>query len=149
MGMKQKTILLWGRGDLLSSSVELFLTNQKEWHVFNLPNDENTESLIKKVDELSPDVVIIHQWDRAGALNLPTNLLQGHPGLKVITVNPENDVLEVYSKQDIMVKSASDLISVIKADMKSVSGKKEDETSNSNIKEVVNPKKTQILSVTE
>lgn len=131
MCAKQKTILLWGRGDLLSSSVELFLTTQKGWHVFNLQNDENLETLIKTVDELSPEVVILHQWDRAGALNLPTNLLQGRPGLKVITVNPENNVLEVYSKQDILVKSASDLISVIKADKKNEAEKKEDETANS------------------
>ena len=117
MCINKKTIVLWGRGDLLSSSVELFLTTQKGWHVFNLQNDENLETLIKTVDELNPEVVIIHQWDRAGALNLPTNLLQGRPGLKVITVNPENNVLEVYSKQDIMVKSASDLISVVNTDM--------------------------------
>jgi len=116
MCMKHKTIVLWGRGDLLSSSVELFLATQKGWHVFNLQNDENLETLIKTVDEISPDVVIIHQWDRAGVLNLPTNLLQGRPGLKVITVNPENNVLEVYSKQDITVQSASDLISVINAE---------------------------------
>ena len=117
MCLKQKTIVLWGRGDLLSSSVELFLATQKGWHIFNLPNDENLETLNKTVDELNPDVVIIHQWDRVGNLSLPTDLLQGRPGLKVITVNLENNVLEVYSKQNITVKSASDLISVVKADM--------------------------------
>jgi len=117
MRKKQKRILLWGRGDLLSSSVELFLTKQKEWHVFNLLNDENPETLIKKVAELCPDVVIVYRWGYAGDLNLPTNLIQGRPGLKVIAVNPENNVVEVYSKQYITVKSASDLISVVKADM--------------------------------
>jgi len=110
---KQKTIVLWDRGDLLSSSVELFLTAQKGWHVFNLPNDENLEILKKTVDELNPDVVILHRWDRSNNVNLPTILLHDHPGLKVITVNPENSLLEVYSKQNIMVKSVTDLISVI------------------------------------
>ena len=115
MYKKQKTIVLWDRGDILSSSVELFLTTQKGWHVFNLPNDENLETLKQTVDELNPDVVILHRWDRSNNVNLPTILLYDHPGLKVITVNPENNMLEVYSKQNIMVKSASDLISVVDA----------------------------------
>ena len=117
MCMKQKTIVLWSRGDLLSTSIEFFLTTQKGWHVFNLPNDENPDILIKTVDDLNPDVVIIYQWDRADDLNLPTSLLQDHPGLRVITVNPENNVLEVYSKQHIVVKSASDLISAVQTDI--------------------------------
>jgi len=115
MCKKQKTIVLWDRGDILSSSVELFLTTQKGWHVFNLPNDENLETLKQTVDELNPDVVILHRWDRSNNSNLPTILLHDHPGLKVITVNPEDSLLEVYTKQNIMVKSASDLISAVEA----------------------------------
>ena len=122
MSISPKTIVLWGRGDLLSSSVELFLSTQKGWHVINLPNDENPETLVKAVDELSPDVVIIHQQNGDGDLNLPANLLQRRPGLKVITVNLENNVLEIYSKQDITVKSASDLITAVKADILSSIG---------------------------
>jgi len=122
MSINPKTIVLWGRGDLLSSSVELFLSTQKGWHVINLPNDENPETLVKAVDELSPDVVIIHQQNGDGDLNLPANLLQRRPGLKVITVNLENNVLEIYSKQDITVTSASDLITAVKSDILSSIG---------------------------
>jgi len=124
----QKTIVLWDRGDLLSSSVELFLTTQKGWHVFNLPNDENLETLIQTVDEMNPDVVILHRWDRSNNSNLPTILLHDHPGLKVITVNPEDSLLEVYTKQNIMVKSASDLISVVEDSPVILKNKNRDET---------------------
>ena len=111
--MKSKTIVLWGREDLLSSSVELFLTDQKGWKVVNISDEENFDVLIQAVEKVNPDVVIILQGDRACHSNAPMILLQDHPGLKVITLNPKNNVMEVFSKQNILVKSASDLISVI------------------------------------
>ena len=115
--MKSKTIVLWGREDILSSSVELILTAHNDWKVFSISNEEKLDALIKVVDKLKPDVVIIHLGDCAGNLNLPTGLLQVHPGLKVITVNPNNNQLEVYSKQNIKVKAASDLIAAIETDL--------------------------------
>jgi DNA-binding NarL/FixJ family response regulator len=113
--MKSKTIVLWGREDLLSSSVELFLTAQKGWKVINISNEENFDALLLAVDKAHPDVVILQQGDRAGNSNLPIKLLQDHPGLRVITVNLNDNLMEVYSKQNILVKSASDLISVVEA----------------------------------
>jgi hypothetical protein len=113
--MKSKTIVLWGREDLLSSSVELFLTAQKGWHVISISNDENFDALLLAVDKVHPDVVILQEGDRAGNSNLPIKLLQDHPGLKVITVSLKDNLMEVYSKQNILVRSASDLISVVEA----------------------------------
>ena len=114
--MKSKTIVLWGREDLLSTSVELFLTAQKGWKVVNISIEESLDTLIKAVDEVKPDVVIIHQGNRAGNSNLPTVLLQDHPGLKVIAVSLDDNLMEVYSKQNILVTSALDLISAVEAD---------------------------------
>ena len=104
--MKSKTILLWGRENLLSSSVELFLTSQKGWKVFNISDEENFDALIEAVDRMNPNVVIIQQGERTGHLNLPTVLLQSHPGLKVIAVSLNDNMMEVYSKQDILISSA-------------------------------------------
>jgi len=115
IAMKTKTIVLWGREDLLSTSVELFLTTQKGWKVVNIPNEESLDVLSSTVDKLNPDVVIIQQDDLVCNLNLPAMLLQNHPGLRVITVSPHDNRMEVYSKQDILVTSASDLLSVVKA----------------------------------
>ena len=40
-------------------------------------------------------------------------LLQDHPGIKVITINLENNSMEVYSKRKVWVKETADLISVM------------------------------------
>ena len=114
--MKSKTIVLWGREDILSASVELFLTAQKGWKVVNISNEGTLDALIKAVDEVKPDVVIIPQGDHTDRLKLPTVLFDNHPKLKVITVSPDNNLMEVYSKQNILVTSALDLISAVEAD---------------------------------
>jgi len=113
--MTLKTILIIGREDILSYSVELYLTNQKGWNVVSFSNKENLDELIRAVNKVNPDVVIIHQEDQAHPLNLPTILLQDHPSLKVITLSLNNNLMEVYSKQNILVQSTTDLISVIEA----------------------------------
>jgi len=112
---KSKKIVLWGREDLLSSSVELFLTNQKGWQVISISDEEKFETLIRAVNKVDPDVVFIHQGDRAGNSNLPMRLLQDHPDLKVITFSLQNNLMEVYGKQNIIIESASDLIAVVEA----------------------------------
>jgi hypothetical protein len=113
---KSRKVVLWGREGLLSSSVELFLKTQKGWHVTSVPYEEKIDGLLVAVDKVHPDVVIIHQRERSDNSQMPMKLLQKQPGLKVITINPNDNLLEVYSKQNIMVKSASDLISVVEAD---------------------------------
>lgn len=114
--MKSKTIVLWGREDLLSTSVELLLTAQKGWKVINIPIEETLDALMKAMDEVKPDIVIIPREDHADHLKLPTVLFDNYPKLKVITVSPDNNLMEVYSKQDILISSAFDLISAIEAD---------------------------------
>ena len=113
--VKSKTIVLWGREDLLSSSVELFLTNQKGWEVISISNEESFNALLEAVDKMHPDVVIIHQGDRSTNSSLPMQLIQDYPGLRVITMSLQDNLMEVYSKQKILVKAASDLISVVES----------------------------------
>ena len=113
--MTSKTIVLWGQDDLLSSTVELFLTTKKGWNVVNIPIEQNIDALMKAVDKVHPDVVIIQQGDCPANSSFPTSLLKDHPKLKVITLNPNDNFMEVYSKQNILVQSASDLVSVVEA----------------------------------
>jgi N-dimethylarginine dimethylaminohydrolase len=113
--VKPKTIVLWGREDLLSSSVELFLTAQKGWKVISISNEESFDALLLAVEKVHPNVVIIHQGDRSTNSSLPMQLIQDYPGLRVITVSLQNNLMEVYSKQNILVKAASDLISAVES----------------------------------
>jgi hypothetical protein len=110
---KSKMIVVWGSEDLLSTSIKFFLASKEDWKVVSILNKEDQETLIQFVETTMPDIVIIHQGCHSVQSNLPMRLLQKNPALKVITISLENNMMEVLSKQKIMVKQASDLITVI------------------------------------
>ena len=113
--MMSKIIVLWGQDDLLSYSVELFLTNHEDWHVINMSFEQNLNALFQMVAKTNPEVVIIQQGGDSCYSSIPVILLQDNPNLKVITLSLNNNLMEVYSKQNIEVESSMDLFSVIEA----------------------------------
>ena len=110
-----KTILLWGNDDLLSSYIQDLLTGQKGWKVICIPIEDEVDMVLQVVHREQPHSVIIQSGDRSSIPFIPTLLLQINPNLVVMTLNLNNNLMEVYSKQDILIRSSSDLISVIEA----------------------------------
>ncbi len=110
---KPKKIVVWGSEDILSAYIEYFLAAKDDWNVVSISNHEAQESLMSAVDSMQPDFVIINQPCNADLTDLPLKLLQDHPAIKVITIGLENNVMDVYSLQQVFVKQAADLIKVI------------------------------------
>ena len=110
---KEKLILLCGGEDILSSSIEFTLSTRDDWKVFSISNLKGCETLRKAMETLHPDIVIIHQEFHQDPKHLILQLLMDHPTIKVIMVSLENNMIEVYSKQNILAQEASDLITVI------------------------------------
>lgn len=108
---KSKTVVLWGSEDILISSVESILASKKEWEVVSLSNKEDIDALIRAVETTHANIVILQQGEHSDPAFLPMQLIKALPSLKVITVNLENNSMEVFSKQKIWVKDVSDLIS--------------------------------------
>lgn len=108
-----KMILIWGGEDILSSSIEFILSAKDDWKVVSISNQEGCGTLSMALETTQPDIVIIHQGFHHDPTQLALQLLQDHPAIKVIMINLENNVIEVYSKQKILAKEASDLITVI------------------------------------
>ena len=111
--VKSKTVILWGRDDLISWTVELFLTMEKEREVIRISDEQSIEVLFQEVEKVNPQVVIIHQGDYASDSPFPMQLLRDHPGLKVITVCMENNAIEVYSRQKVYLEEIADLLSAV------------------------------------
>jgi len=110
---KSKMIVVWGGEDILSSSIELFLAAKQDWKVVRISNKKDLDAVILAVETTQPDIVIIHQECIKDQTNSALQLLKRHPAIKVITISLENNVMDVYSKKKILVKQASDLITVI------------------------------------
>ena len=110
---KPKKIVIWGGEDILSSAIELFLAAKGDWKVISISNTENLDALTLAVETKQPDIVIIYQECQNVPTNLLLQLLQEHPAIKVIQISLENNVMEIYSKQNLLLKQASDLITAI------------------------------------
>ena len=110
---EEKLILLCGGEDILSSSIEFILSTREDWKVISISNLEGCKTLKKAMETLHPDIVIIHQEFNPAPKRLMLQLLQDHPAIKVIMVSLEDNMIEVYSKQNILAKEVSDLITVI------------------------------------
>ena len=108
-----KTVILWGREDMLGRGVELFLNARKEWEVIRISDKNNIDLLFRTIEQKKPDVVIIYEGDYSGDIHLPMQLMQARPELMVLTVSLESNSMEVYNKKKVWVKEVSDLLSVV------------------------------------
>lgn len=108
-----KTVILWGREDMLGRGVEIFLNARKEWEVIRISDKRSIEFLFQEVSRVNPDVVILYEGDYAKDALVPLQLMQSSPELMVITVSLENNSMEVFNKKKVWVKEVSDLLSVV------------------------------------
>jgi hypothetical protein len=112
-----RKVIIWGRPDLLSWAVEFFLSVHKDWDVISLSSEDGVDELIGKVEDIHPEVVILYQRVCARSAHLPAQLLMNYPGMAVITVNPDNNSMEVYNKKQVCIKEASDFVSVVEGEL--------------------------------
>ena len=108
-----KKVVLWRRKDLLGDVMESFLNTQNDWDIINVTEDEPAKFFIEQVEKNKPDVVVIYEGAYVSITPLPALLMQACPTLRVITVNFENNSLEVFDKQKIQIEKASDLFSAM------------------------------------
>ena len=105
--------ILWGHADLLGEAIESILTAARNWQVIKVLDNQDVEVLIQEVEKTHPEIVIINQGHCAHSFPVPIHLIEDFPKLRVITINPDNNLVEIYNKQEICIEEASDLLSVI------------------------------------
>lgn len=110
---KSKRILLWSGEYILAQSIPLFLNGRQDWTVISIPETDDPHRWFQAVARLQPDVVILPQSCQQAGLASLLQLLTDCPAIKVISISLENNTMEVYSKQKIMVQQVSDLLAAI------------------------------------
>jgi len=108
-----RNAIIWGPDDLLTQAMEYFLKAEETWQVVRIPADQGPESLFDQVEKIHPDVIILHTGNCSNCTDLPLQLLQDYPNLRVITTSLEDNQMQVYSKQSIRLRKASDLLSIV------------------------------------
>lgn len=116
---RSKTAIVWGPNDLLGWTVDFFLSARKDWLVINLSNERGgMDALIQEVENAHPDAVIVYQQTCDKSIYLPAQLLHNYPGLIVVSVNPDNNSMEIYNKKHIQIEEIADFISGVDNNLK-------------------------------
>ena len=108
--VKPKVVVISTRESLLGCAVEYIAADEREWMILRASDSQNVQDLIQKVEEVNPTIVIISQDEQANDEQLSMRLLRACPKLKkVILVSLEENLIEIFCKQKIQVKSVQDL----------------------------------------
>ncbi len=114
--MKSRKVIVWGQDDLLSRAVNFFLAARKDWDVVSFSSERGIDFLIQQIEILKPDVVVVYQTKCVNSARMMMQLFYTRPELTMITVNPQENSMEVYNKKQVDVQEVSDLISVVEGD---------------------------------
>jgi len=121
-----KSAILWGREDLLGRAIESILNATHTWQVINLLGNHDAKLLACEVEKANPKIVFVNQGDSTDEFPPPLHLIQSFPDLKIIVINLDNNLVEVYKKQRIWIKEASELLSIVDEHSTSAPGGGED-----------------------
>jgi hypothetical protein len=107
--------ILWGQDDLFARAIASFLEARKTWRVVRISSEQGLDFLVGQINMLQPDVVILNPGNCTLVEHLPMQVIQRQPALKVIVVSLENNLIQVFQKQNLMIHEASDLLSIIES----------------------------------
>lgn len=110
-----RKVILWGQDDLLSQAIGLFLESNMTWEVTRVSKDGNVDDLIEEIQLVKPEVVILCEDRIDEKSTLPSQLINASLCLKVISVGLESNLMQVHSKQNVILQGASDLLSIIES----------------------------------
>ena len=112
-----KVIILWKDDDVLLRAVELLLKSRAGWSVATFSENWDDNDLLRQVHETPPDVFIVNEDVFTAKIYLFTKFAQQFSKLKIITMSLENNKLNIYKRQTISVREATDLFSIIEENL--------------------------------
>lgn len=107
-----KTIILWGADSLLTWYLNNLLDVREDWQVTRITSEVQGDFPFCELERLRPDVVLICGPHDRHCL-LPAKLLEAYPKLKVLTINLENNFVEINDCEKIEIDELSDFLSIL------------------------------------
>lgn len=108
-----KSIILWGQEDLLGNAVVALLTARSDWNLIRVQDEADIEALALKVEQFKPELMLVNRNDITRNFPPLLRLVQSCPTLKILTINPENNLVEIYDKHMLQLKNISDLLAIL------------------------------------
>ena len=108
---QQRIVVLAGRETLVRTAIESLLVSDGQWELVSIPDIGNYHSIHQTIELIKPYAVIVFRDDQTESGQW---LMQDCSEIKVIEVSLEDNSVQIYNKQSIWLKEATDLLSVIK-----------------------------------
>ncbi len=105
--------ILWGQESLLADSVEHFLVTGAAWDVVKISSESGIDHLIQQVRSINPATIILCQETDASDKDVLIRLDQAQFCLKIVTVSLASNLVQVYSKHNVIMHDVSDLLAVV------------------------------------
>ena len=106
-----KMIVVWGGKNILHKSIEVFLKAKPDWKVVSIVELAELDRLELGAESSQPEIVFILEGCHDDRLAL--KLFQDYPTCKVIQISLEDNLMDVYSIEKIMLQRPADLLKVI------------------------------------
>jgi hypothetical protein len=110
-GLSARRAIVWGRNDLLAHAVGSFLKS-RNWDVAHVSGGQDAEVLLLETKRIHPEVVILCR-EEADESVLAFRLIDEQTCPRVITLGLDSNLMQVYSKQNIHLQGASDLLAIL------------------------------------
>lgn len=110
---QEKIAVLWGGENLLGSVVESLLDSQNMWRIVRISDGLDKGAVIKDIKNLKPGVLIVYTKQELVEVQALIQLLDECPDLKIITVSPESNSVQIYNKQRAWIKSSEDFLTMM------------------------------------
>lgn len=108
-----KVAVLLGGESLLAKALESLLASVNNWRVVKIHDDHDVRTLAREVEKINPEMVFISLDGCDAGLSMPVEHIKEPPEFKVVTVNPVNNCVEVFTRQVFWIKDMSDLLSIV------------------------------------
>jgi hypothetical protein len=68
-----------------------------------------------EVERLQPTILVLDEAQALAHVKPLVDLFNGQPGLKIVVVNAENNVVQVYERRELCLQVGTDLVQVVQS----------------------------------
>lgn len=108
-----KLILIWGIENLITSYLKELLSVKEDWRILHISTRKELHASLQDPQNTGLETVLIGQGYQNGLSNLPVQVIQRYPAIRLIVVYLDCNKLEVDRQQQIAITRPSDLLTVI------------------------------------
>ena len=113
--MKTPCILALKKDSLINLALINLISASEDGLVFYESTAQSIDEFFEEINTSKADVILLEKTCPYAGKNALTKLLMLYPKLLVIIVNEESNWLQIFRRDDILMRSPADLIGVIQS----------------------------------